>query len=62
MSEWNSVGLTRINLRKKPTNQPQWWNTEQWAKLLIDNENPQETEEEELMEQSVLFDMKKKLD
>lgn len=62
MSEWNSVGLTRINLRKKPTNQPQWWNTEQWAKLLIDNENSQETEEEELMEQSVLFDMKKKLD
>lgn len=58
MSEWNSVGLTRINLRKKPTNQPQWWNT----KLLIDNENSQETEEEELMEQSVLFDMKKKLD
>lgn len=62
MSEWNSVGLTRINLRKKPTNQPQWWNTEQWAKLLIDDENPLETEEEELMEQSVLFDMKKKLD
>lgn len=62
MSEWNSVGLTRINLRKKPTNQPQWWNTEQWAKLLIDDENPQETEEEELMEQSVLFNMKKKLD
>lgn len=62
MSEWNSVGLTRINLCKKPTNQPQWWNTEQWAKLLIDDENPQETEEEELMEQSVLFDMKKKLD
>lgn len=62
MSEWNSVGLTRINLRKKPTDQPQWWNTEQWAKLLIDDENPQETEEEELMEQSVLFDMKKKLD
>lgn len=62
MSEWNSVGLTRINLRKKPTNHPQWWNTEQWAKLLIDDENPQETEEEELMEQSVLFDMKKKLD
>lgn len=62
MSEWNSVGLTRINLRKKPTDQPQWWNTEQWAKLLVDDENPQETEEEELMEQSVLFDMKKKLD